>query len=44
MRVCGGGGRYSLAFQCPEWLELHLHEIDTPFLIIHGAADQVSEG
>ena len=34
---------YSLAFQCPEWLESRLPFISLPFIILHGAADTVTD-
>lgn len=34
---------YALAMQGPEWMEPKLPEVTTPFLIIHGEADVVTD-
>jgi len=34
---------YSLAFQCPEYLTPRLKDITTPFFVVHGAADEVTD-
>jgi len=34
---------YAFGFVFPEWMEEHMAELSTPFLVIHGTADKVTD-
>jgi len=39
-RVCSG---YAMGFQYPEWLEGRIQDLRTPFLLLHGADDRITD-
>eukprot|EP00929_Paragymnodinium_shiwhaense_P041087 TRINITY_DN21372_c0_g1_i1.p1 TRINITY_DN21372_c0_g1~~TRINITY_DN21372_c0_g1_i1.p1 ORF type:complete len:367 (-),score=91.80 TRINITY_DN21372_c0_g1_i1:251-1351(-) len=37
------GTAYELAFRWPEWVDKNIKELKTPFLVLHGEADQITD-
>merc|ERR1712217_860005 len=34
---------YALAFAFPKWMEANLSQVKTPFLVLHGAEDKITD-
>ena len=43
VRPCSAHGGCEFGFTYPDWLDNHMSEMQTPFIILHGKADKVTD-